>query len=262
LGFLQELVSGAFLAQPRQPIFNVPAVIGATILVLGLVHAVRVLLLPGDVDRTLLWTFAFVPARYDTSAFTATMLPGGWLAEIWSFVTYAALHSDVMHLGVNSVWLLAFGSPLARRFGSGRFLLFFAVTIAAGALVYLLVHSGELSLMIGASAGVSGTMAGAARFVFEPGGALAGWDADPDSADRVPAAPLLVSLRNPRVVTFLAIWTGLNLLFGVGSLSLVGAGQSVAWEAHIGGFLAGLLLFSVFDPIKQAPANQDPRTLH
>ena len=242
---------------PRQPIFNVPAVVGALIVLLSLVHAVRVWLLPGNVDRALVWALAFVPARYDASPFTDGLLPGGWAAEIWSFVTYATLHSDVMHLGVNSIWLLAFGSPLARRFGAGRFLLFFAVTIAAGALANLVMHAGEFSLMIGASAGVSGTMAAAARFVFEPGGALAMWRGDRGDrgdADRVPAAPLLVSLRNPRVMTFLAVWFALNLLFGIGSLTLIGAGQSVAWEAHIGGFLAGLLLFSAFDPINPVPA--------
>jgi len=256
------MFSGAFLGLPRQQIFNVPPVVGATIFVLGAVHAVRMLLLPGAADRALVWTFAFVPARYDASAFTDGVLPGGWAAEIWSFFTYAALHTDVMHLGVNAIWLLAFGSPVARRFGTWRFLLLFAVTVAAGALAYLLMHSGELSLMIGASAGVSGTMAAAARFAFEPGGALAMWHGDRGNADWVPAAPLLVSLRNPRVMTFLAVWFGLNLLFGIGSLSLAGAGQGVAWEAHIGGFLAGLLLFSTFDPVEPAPAVQDEHTLH
>ena len=46
------------------------------------------------------------------------------------------------------------------------------------------------------------------------------------------------------------MWFGINLLFGLGSVSiLTGDDQSVAWEAHIGGFLAGLLLFSLFDPV-------------
>ena len=50
------------------------------------------------------------------------------------------------------------------------------------------------------------------------------------------------------------MWFGLNLLFGLGSVSIVtGEKQSVAWEAHIGGFLAGLLLFSLFDPVRPAP---------
>ena len=55
----------------------------------------------------------------------------------------------------------------------------------------------------------------------------------------------------------LVVWFGLNLLFGLGSLSFGGAEQSVAWEAHIGGFLAGLLLFSWFDPVPDIPQFDD-----
>jgi membrane associated rhomboid family serine protease len=246
----------------RQPILNVPAVVVRLLVVLGVIHAVRVLLLPDDIDRILVWTFAFVPARYDSSALTDGLLPGGWGAEIWSFFTYALLHADLMHIGFNSVWLLAFASPVARRFGTWRFLLFFAATVAAGALMYLLAHAGELAPMIGASAGISGMMGAAARFAFEPGGSLDFRHRDRSDADRVPAAPLSVALRNPRVLTFLAVWFGLNLLFGLGSLSLVAANQSVAWEAHVGGFLAGLLLFSALDPVEPAPTVEDEHTLH
>ena len=45
--------------------------------VLGLVHAVRVWLLPDDIDQVLVWTLAFVPARYDTRAFNDGVIPGG-----------------------------------------------------------------------------------------------------------------------------------------------------------------------------------------
>jgi membrane associated rhomboid family serine protease len=92
-------------------------------------------------------------------------------------------------------------------------------------------------------------MGGSTRFVFQPGGSLDLFHRDRDIADHVPAAPLLVVLRNPRVLMFLAVWFGLNLLFGLGSVPfMVGEGQSIAWEAHVGGFLGGLLLFSPFDP--------------
>jgi membrane associated rhomboid family serine protease len=68
----------------------------------------------------------------------------------------------------------------------------------------------------------------------------------------VPALSLWRALRNGRVLAFLAIWFGVNILFGATSLSLGGEGASVAWQAHIGGFLAGLLLFSLFDPVPRA----------
>jgi membrane associated rhomboid family serine protease len=71
---------------------------------------------------------------------------------------------------------------------------------------------------------------------------------------RVPALPLAAVLRDPRVLIFLAVWFALNLLFGIGSLSIGGDDQAIAWQAHIGGFLAGLLAFALFDPVKAAPA--------
>jgi membrane associated rhomboid family serine protease len=65
----------------------------------------------------------------------------------------------------------------------------------------------------------------------------------------VPAAPLSSALRDSRIVVFLATWFGLNLLFGLIGVGSAGADQSIAWQAHIGGFLAGLLLFPLFDPV-------------
>lgn len=215
---------------------------------LGLVHAVREWLLPEDLDRLLIYSFGFVPARYDASAFIDGVIPGGAGASIWSFFTYALIHADLMHLGFNAVWFLAFASPVARRFGPWRFLAFLAVAVAAGALAHLLTHPGALAPMVGASAAISGTMGAAARFAFEPGGPLDSWHGDRSAADRVPAAPLAVALRNPRVIAFVGVWFGLNLLFGLGSLTIAGENQTIAWQAHVGGFLAGLLLFAAFDP--------------
>ena len=106
--------------------------------------------------------------------------------------------------------------------------------------------------MIGASAAISGAMGAATRFAFQRGGPLALWR-DPETAHRVPASPLMSSLRDPRVLAFLLIWFGVNLLFGVGSIGMPGVEQAIAWQAHIGGFLVGLLAFAAFDPIPLAP---------
>jgi membrane associated rhomboid family serine protease len=256
-------VSGARLDQRREPILNVPAVVVVVLVVLGLVHFVREYVLSEDADRILVWSLAFVPARYDTTVFSDGVLPGGWGADLWTFFTYALVHADITHLGFNAVWLLAFASPVARRFGAGRFQLLLAVSIACGALAYLAAHAGEIAPMVGASAGISGMMGAAARFVFEPGGSLDMWHGNREHADHVPAAPLLAAFRNPRVVAFVGVWFALNLLFGLGSLSIAGASnQAVAWEAHLGGFLAGLLLFSSFDPVPRVPIANDRPTFH
>jgi membrane associated rhomboid family serine protease len=250
------------LSRSDHRIFNAPPVVVTLIVVLSLIHAVRGLLLPDRLDQILIWTFAFVPVRYDSSALIDGVLPGGWGADFWGFFTYAFLHADLMHIGFNAVWLLAFASPVERRFGGLRFVLFFAVTVAAGALAHLLTHAGELAPLIGASAGVSGAMGAAARFAFERGGPLDMWQQDREHSHRIPAAPLAVALRNPQILIFLAVWFGLNLLFGLGSLPLVGEGQSVAWEAHVGGFLAGLLLFSIFDPVEPRRVAEGSSALH
>ena len=53
----------------------------------------------------------------------------------------------------------------------------------------------------------------------------------------------------PACSAFLAVWFGVNIIFGIGSIAIGADGASVAWQAHIGGFFAGLLLFSLFDPV-------------
>ncbi len=242
----------------REPLFNIPPVIVALLAVLALVHAVRVYLLSEQQDMEFLLTFAFIPARYDPSLVLGGALPGGFGAELWTFVTYALIHADWTHFGINAVWLLPFGSAVARRFGTERFLIFFAVTAAAGAGLHLATHAGEDTPVIGASAAISGTMAAAMRFAFQRGGPLSFWR-DGEAAYRIPAIPLSGVLRDPRVLAFLAVWFGINILFGLGSLPIPGVGtdQVVAWQAHIGGFLAGLFLFSWFDPPPPEPHADD-----
>lgn len=230
----------------REPIFNVPGVLVATLAVLVLVHGLRSLLSQAaNIDLLLL--FAFIPARYDANILANAAWPGGVGADVWTFVTYALLHADWMHLLFNSVWLLAFGTPLARRLGTARFLAFCAVTAAAGALAHLMTHFGQLVPMVGASGAISGTMSGAMRFAFQRGGPLQFGGSN--EGHRVPALSLIDTFRDARVLAFLAVWFGLNLLFGIGSISLTGNEQPVAWQAHVGGFVAGLVLFSWFDPV-------------
>jgi membrane associated rhomboid family serine protease len=235
-----------------EPIFNIPAVVVATVAVLVLVHVVRVFLLTDEQDVAFIVEFAFIPARYGGSdAAAGVSFPGGFGADLWTFFTYAFIHADLTHLGFNLAWLVPFGSAIARRFGAWRYGAFMLTMAAIGAFTHLLTHIGALEPMIGASAAISGAMGAAMRFVFQRGGPL-GLFRDDGSGFRQPARALWSTLRDPRFLFFIAVWFGLNALFGFGTISFgTAAGQEIAWQAHVGGFFAGLFLFNAFD---RAPA--------
>lgn len=228
----------------REPVLNLPAVVGGLIVLLLAIHALRIYVLSGEADMQAILDFAFIPIREVQPEIFAGMAQPG--ARVWSFVTYAFLHGDWMHVAINCVWLAAFGSPLARRFGAVRFLVFSAIGAIAGAALHLAVYPNSLVPMVGASAAVSAQMAGAARFVFQAGGPM--WGRGAPGAYARPAAPLTEVVRDRRVLAFLGVWFGINIVFGLtGGAGLAEGG--VAWDAHIGGFVAGLLLFRLFDPV-------------
>ena len=111
--------------------------------------------------------------------------------------------------------------------------------------------------MISASPPPSGPIPLPTRFAFQRGGPLGLLRGDDEQAYRVPAIPLTGVLSDARVLIFLVVWFGINILFGLGSLPITGSDQPIAWQAHIGGFLAGLLLFSWFDPAPDVPRFDD-----
>ncbi len=238
----------------------------AIVAALVLAHALRLALTP-ESDFRLVAELAFVPAQFTLpfdreSVWRATRLAieqgdatAGEIALLlgdgprwWTPLTYSLLHGGLAHILINSVWLLAFGTAVCRRFGGVRFVLFYVFTAIAGALAFYLVHPLGLQPVVGASAAISGAMGAAVRFAFSPGAPLGGGHAPPRDlyVYRRPAPPLRQVLTERRAMTFLALWFAGNFLFG--AYVPIGAdGASVAWEAHIGGFLAGFLGFALFD---------------
>jgi membrane associated rhomboid family serine protease len=261
------------MTQPRERIFNVPLIVLIAVVVLVGIQGLREFLTP-EQNADLLAQFSFVPGRftyafdpqrissvYETLANTdevqaeiARFFLGDGKPLWWTTVTYAFLHGSWTHVGFNCLWLVAFGAAVARRFGAGRFLIFSLFAALAGALAHYLTHMDDLQPVVGASAVVSAAMAAAARFVFQPGAPLGetlGFGdrrLDHDHAYRQPALSLRAIFSDRRALAFLVIWLLANFLFGV-TPALPGLGNmTVAWEAHIGGFLLGLLGFRLFDP--------------
>ncbi|WP_417671798.1 rhomboid family intramembrane serine protease [Roseibium sp.] len=233
----------------NQPAFNLPPVVFWLAAAMVAIHVARVFLLPGDWNAAILLYFAFWPVRYSAEILGTGAAPGGLFADVWSFVTYGFLHGGATHIVFNLLWMAIFGTAVARRFGSTRFLVLSALCAAAGAATHLLFHFGETAPMVGASAAISGHMAAALRFVFELGGPLGAFRRQDLGAYRMPAVSLRDSLANRQVLGFMGVWFGLNIVFGLMSTPLTGGAGSIAWEAHIGGFVMGLLLFPVLDPV-------------
>jgi membrane associated rhomboid family serine protease len=240
-------------AAPRQRAFNAPAIVVAMAAVLIAVELLRMALPPGP-SQWLIFSFGFIPVRFAAMSDWGALLPLHPWASGLSFVSYALLHAGFGHLAVNTVAMLAFGSPLARRFGAKRFLLFSLVAALAGAVLHLITNLGSLIPMVGASAMVSGHMAGSIRFALSPGGPLtAEGRRNPDAALHAPVLPLAKAFRDSRILTFVGIWMVSNIAFGLTPVTVDGAQVSIAWQAHIGGFLAGLVLFRLFDPTRPTP---------
>jgi len=232
----------------KQPMFNIPTSVVIAALALVALHIVRVSL-PADAGFTMLLALAFIPGRY---AGPTPDLPGGEWGDVTSFITYMFVHGDVTHLAINTIWMLAFGSAVAKRIGDFRFVTFSLLCGIAGVLVHLALHFGELVPVVGASAAISGQMAGAIRFMFGSSRAIVPL---PQNLATVPLAGIGETLTNPRFLIFLGVWVALNLLFGLGGFQLNGSGGSIAWEAHIGGFVCGLFAFGIFDSGAQSNRN-------
>ena len=243
-------------AASRQPAFNVPRVILILVAILTGVHLFREYILSAAGDRELLLSFAFFPVRFHSEFMDrwGDVFPDTLFGAYGTFVTYGLLHGDWIHLIVNGFWLLVFGSALARRFGTVRFLLITLLGTCAGAGVHLLTNFESSIPVVGASAAISAHMACAARFAFVPYGPLGRPRSDHPGAYFLPSLSILEILKNTQAASFLAIWFAVNLLFGLGS-GVIDGQASIAWEAHIGGFLAGLFLFPVLDPARNLAAS-------
>ena len=216
---------------PREPVFNIAAPALLMIVACVGIHALRSFVLTPDQDFALVLHMAFIPLRYT----------GGYDLDVYAWLSplsYSLLHGGWLHLVINMVWLAAFGSPLAARVGWLRFLAFWAVTALAAVALHFALHSGDAVPLVGASGAISGMMAAAARYGFAVGrtGGIRAFDG--------PLLTLGQMLASRLVLSFLAIWFIANLVTGLASAG----GSPIAWQAHIGGFLAGFIAIPWLDP--------------
>lgn len=228
--------------QERQPVFLLPAVVTVLCGLLVAVHLARTLVLNEAGEWELTVWLAFIPLRL----IAGDEIPGGLLPLLWTPFTHAFLHAGWEHLLLNAAWLLIFATPVARRYGAGPTVAVFLLGAAAGAAAFAATTLPELQILVGASGGVAALTGAAVRFMFQP--LLIAQD--PETGRRVVLGRRLASLggllREPRARYFTLIWVILNA--AVPLLPLVtGAAVQVAWQAHLGGFFAGLVMVGLFE---------------
>jgi membrane associated rhomboid family serine protease len=147
-----------------------------------------------------------------------------WVPIEATYVTYAFLHANLLHLGGNMLFLWVFGDNVEDAVGHGRYLLFYLVCAAGGGLAHALVNPESAIPLIGASGAVAGIVG--AYFVLHPRVKL--W--------------VLVLGRIPLKLS--AGWVlGAWALFQVFNVLVAVPGEdNIAWWAHVGGLVAGAVL--------------------
>jgi membrane associated rhomboid family serine protease len=172
--------------------------------------------------------FGFIPAVF----FDHGRLPPGLdIVPAWTTIFSSMfLHGGWMHLIGNMLYLWIFGNNIEDSMGHGRFVLFYLACGVAAALVQALPNPESTIPMIGASGAISGVL-GAYLLLF-------------------PHAKILVLIPLGFYITTVRLPAGIVLLFWfvlqiINNLLASGQQGGVAWGAHIGGFIAGMLLIPV-----------------
>ncbi|UCC60395.1 MAG: rhomboid family intramembrane serine protease [Dehalococcoidia bacterium] len=143
------------------------------------------------------------------------------------------LHGDWLHFGVNMLFLWVFGDNVEDRFGHFRYLLFYLAAGVAATWLQIAVDTTSTVPTIGASGAIAGVL-GAYLLLFP--------------FSRVRTAVIfffIIFVRIPAII-LLGFWFLLQFFSGIGTLGLASQGGGVAYWAHIGGFLFGIIVVIIY----------------
>jgi membrane associated rhomboid family serine protease len=218
---------GAEEPPAREPIFNAPW--PATVVVLAIIGAYVVQVIWGGGEAAALrWGFA-----------PADLARGRW----GELIAMMFIHGGWPHAIMNALGALAFGPPVARWLGvrlrgALAFFAFYLVCGVISGLGYAALHPSQMEPVIGASGAVSGLMGAASRLFGRQEG--------------------LNPLTSSPVVSLAAGWVLVNAIMAVFGAGVLAGGARIAWEAHIAGFVAGVLLIGPWRRLGEPEAPEPP----
>jgi membrane associated rhomboid family serine protease len=198
---------------PRsEPAINIPPLTLGLIVFMLVLHLLRQTLSP-ETDESLVMYFSFIPDRYLGET------PADDLSFLLAPVTHMFLHADWAHVGINAAMLAAFGAPVERFLGGGRYIGFYLVTGMVGAALHAAFYPTSAAPMLGASGAISGLFGGLLLLMRQRGNLSS-------------------------MVPFALLWIVMQV--GLGVFGSTPSGDTIAWAGHVGGFIAGLLLIRPF----------------
>ena len=185
--------------------------------------------------QSFIQAWGVVPREYSAGHDLAPSIP----LPFWStLVTSMFLHGGWMHLGGNMLFLWIFGDNIERRLGHLRFLAFYLACGLVAGLAHILVNSSSGVPTVGASGAISGVLGGyLLLFPHNRVKVLTGY-----GVAHVPA------------MVMLGMWILVQFVNGLGEIAKTPETGGVAYMAHIGGFVAGLLLVTLMGGRRQRPA--------
>jgi len=206
---------------------NVPTrtfpIITITLVLVNILVFLWSLMLADGLGQRVVHTYALIPKELLVAA---TVSPALLPYNILTIFTSMFLHGGILHLGGNMLYLWIFGNNVEDAVGHSRFILFYLFSGVAAALVQCSVDPGSTVPMIGASGAVSGILG--AYLLLYPRAKV---------KTLIFIFVFITTIDIPAMV-LLSLWFFVQIIFS--------HGQGVAWFAHIGGFLFGLVTIKLF----------------
>ena len=211
------------------PSKNVPVINNILIGVNVVVFIIEVLQGAGG-DR-FIYTYGLVPGRY-TLDYLARHFT--FSQQVFSWLTFMFLHGGILHLLGNMWFLYIFGDNVEDRLGPLRYLFFYLMCGVASGVTHFVLNAQSQAPVIGASGAVAGVMG--AYFLLHPRSKI---------LTLVPIIIIPLFFEIPAFF-FLGIWFVLQFINASASQ---GAGSGIAWWAHVGGFIFGMLFLKLFETL-------------
>jgi len=211
----------------RTPIVNY-------LLIAANIAAFVLMWLAGSKQEALVYQFALIPANFTT---------GLSLGDVADIFTGMFMHAGLAHLGGNMLYLWIFGDNIEDSMGHAGYLVFYLVGGVVASLVHILTNPGSQIPTVGASGAIAAVLG--AYLVLYPRSRV---------ATLIPLGYFMRVTMVPAVLV-LGLWFVLQLFSGFLSLGGPDVG-GVAFWAHVGGFVAGVLVGLVFGKLRRQPEQE------